>query len=250
MPKPRCYAVDDEPLALASLVRLLEESERVEVVGKTSDPEVALAEIPTVAPDVLFLDIHMPEIDGFQLLASLHRAPYVVFATAYDHHAVRAFEVNSLDYLLKPINEERLATALDRVAERLATAPPELASLLTRLSSALPAPAYLQRVGTKKGDRLVLIPVADVTHFVSEHRYTYAQTAQGRFLLELSLAELETRLDPTRFLRIHRSAIVNLQFVDQISRWFAGRVLVRLKDKCELTVSREKVAMLRQALGL
>lgn len=251
MPKLRCYAVDDEPLALASLVRLLEASERVEVVGKTTDPESAISEIPALAPDVLFLDIHMPEIDGFQLLASLQRAPHVVFATAYDHYAVRAFEVNSLDYLLKPINEERLAASLDRVAERLAAAPPaELASLLTRLSSALPAPTYLQRVGTRKGDRLVLIPVGDVTYFVSEHRYTYAQTPQGRFLLELSLAELESRLDPARFLRIHRSAIVNLPCVDQISRWFAGRVMVRLKDKNELTVSREKVAVLRQALGL
>lgn len=250
MTKARCYAVDDEPLALASLVRLLEESERVEVVGQTTDPEVAIQEISTLAPDVLFLDIHMPEIDGFQLLASLRRAPYVVFATAYDHYAVRAFEVNSLDYLLKPVNEKRLAASLDRISERLVAPPPELANLLTRLATTLPAPAYLQRVGTRKGDRLVLIPAGDVTHFISEHRYTYAQTAQGRFLLELSLAELEARLDPERFLRVHRSAIVNLQFVDQISRWFAGRVLVRLKDKTELSVSREKVAMLRQLLGL
>ncbi len=250
MRKPRCYAVDDEPLALASLVRLLGASGRVEVVGQTTDPELAIAEIPTLAPDVLFLDIHMPEIDGFQLLASLRRAPYVVFATAYDHYAVKAFEVNSLDYLLKPISEERLAASLDRVTERLSAPPPELASLLTRLSGAFPAPSYLQRVGTRKRDQLILIPVGDVTHFISEHRYTYAQTPQGRFLLELSLADLESRLNPAQFLRIHRSVIVNLQCVDQISRWFAGRVLVRLKDKSELTVSREKVAVLRRALGL
>lgn len=250
MPKPRCYAVDDEPLALASLVRLLEVSGRVELVGQTTDPEMAITEIPVLAPDVLFLDIHMPEIDGFQLLASLRRAPYVVFATAYDHYAVRAFEINSLDYLLKPVNEERLAASLDRLTERLAVHPPDLANLLSRLSGALPSPSYLKRVGTWKGDRLVLIPVGDVTHFISEHRYTYAQTPQGRFLLELSLADLESRLNPVQFLRIHRSAIVNLQCVDQISRWFAGRVLVRLKDKNELTVSRDKVAVLRKALGL
>ncbi len=131
-----------------------------------------------------------------------------------------------------------------------AAPPPELASLLTRLSGAFPAPSYLQRVGTRKGDRLVLIPVVEVTYFISEDRYTYAQTPQGRFLLELSLAELESRLNPAQFLRIHRSTIVNLQCVDQISRWFAGRVLVRLKDNNELTVSREKVAVLRHALGL
>lgn len=250
MPKPRCYAVDDEPLALASLVRLLESSGRVEIIGKTTDPERAISEIPTLAPDVLFLDIHMPEIDGFQLLASLPHAPCVIFATAYDHHAVRAFEVNSLDYLLKPINEDRLATSLDRLEQRLSAPPPELASLLSRLSHVLPAPSFLQRVGTRKGDRLVLLPVCDVTHFISENRYTYAQTAQGKHLLELSLADLETRLDPARFLRIHRSIIVNLEYVDQISRWFAGRVLVRLKDSNELAVSRDKVEPLRRALGL
>lgn len=250
MPKPRCYVVDDEPLALASLVRLLGDSGRVEVVGQTIDPQTALEEIPGLAPDVLFLDIHMPEVDGFQLLAALPRAPYVVFATAYDHYAVRAFEVNSLDYLLKPVNEERLSATLQRITERLTTPPPELASLLSRLSGAWPAPSYLQRVATRKGDRLSLIPVRDVTHFISEHRYTYAQTAQGRALLDLSLADLEHRLDPARFLRIHRSAIVNLQHVDQISRWFAGRVHVRLQDQTELTVSRDRVAALRQALGL
>jgi two-component system LytT family response regulator len=127
MPKPRCYAVDDEPLALASLVRLLQDSDRVEIVGKTTDPEVAISEIPALTPDVLFLDIHMPEIDGFQLLASLRSAPCVIFSTAYDHHAVRAFEVNSLDYLLKPLNEDRLAASLDRLEQRLAAPPPVLA---------------------------------------------------------------------------------------------------------------------------
>ncbi|MFN0062286.1 MAG: LytR/AlgR family response regulator transcription factor [Myxococcaceae bacterium] len=250
MPKPRCYAVDDEPLALASLVRLLQASGQVDVVGQATDPEVAIAEIPAIAPDVLFLDIHMPEIDGFQLLASLQRAPHVVFATAYDHYAVRAFEVNSLDYLLKPIDEDRLAATLNRLSDRLSSPAPELASLLTRLSGVLPTASYLQRVATRKGDHLVLIPVKDITHFVSEHRYTYGQTVQGRFLLDLSLVELESRLNPAQFLRIHRSTIVNLQCVDQMSRWFAGRVLVRLRDKSELPVSREKVAVLRQALGL
>lgn len=250
MPNPRCYAVDDEPLALAALVRLLNDTGRVEIVGQATDPAVALAEIPQLAPDALFLDIHMPEIDGFQLLAGLSRAPHVIFATAYDHHAVRAFEVNSLDYLLKPIDEVRLSASLDRLDQRLAAPPAELAALLTRLAGVMPSHVYLQRVATRKGDRFTLIQVSEVTHFLSEHRYTYAQTAQGRALLDLSLTELEARLDPTQFLRIHRSAIVNLQHVDQISRWFAGRVMVKLKDKTELTVSRDRVALLRQSLGL
>jgi len=247
---PRCYAVDDEPLALASIVRLLKASVRVEVVGQSTDSGLAISEITTLAPDILFLDIHMPEIDGFQLLASLPKAPHVVFATAYDHHAVRAFEVNSLDYLLKPINEGRLKTSLDRLNERLSVPPTELASLLSKLSSSFTSPSWLQRVATRKGDRLSLIPVSEVTHFISEDRFTYASTAQGRFLVDLSLTDLEARLDPAHFLRIHRASIVNVQCVEQISRWFAGRVHVQLKDKSELTVSRDKVNVLREKLGL
>jgi two-component system LytT family response regulator len=250
MRKPRCYAVDDEPLALASLERLLRASGRAELVGSQTDPALAITEVSALAPDVLFLDIHMPEIDGFQLLASLRRAPLVVFTTAYDQYALRAFEVNSLDYLLKPINEDRLAGTLARMEERLAAPPAELASLLARLGGAYAQPSYLNRVATRKGDRLALVNVDDISHFVSEHRYTYAVTGHGRCLLDLSLGELETRLDPARFLRIHRSAIVNLASVDQISRWFAGRVHVKLKDQTELTVSRDRVTALRQALGL
>jgi two-component system, LytTR family, response regulator len=244
---PRCYCVDDEALALATLVRLLRASGRAEVVGQATDPKLAIEEIDRLAPDVLFLDIHMPEIDGFQLLSSLRKVPYFVFATAYDHHAVRAFEVNSLDYLLKPVSEDRLSASLDRLIDRLA-APlsPDVGALL----AAIQPFRFLQRVGTRKGDALSLIAVQDVLYFLSEHRYTYAQTAQGRFLLELSLAELEARLNPAQFLRIHRSTIVNLQCVDQVSRWFAGRILVRLQDKTELRVSRDKVAELRLALGL
>lgn len=243
---PRCYVVDDEELALASMLRLLRETGRVEIAGHTTDPAAAIEEIRFLAPDVLFLDIHMPEIDGFQLLAVLPQPPQVVFTTAYDHHAVRAFEVNSVDYLLKPVSRERLNEALDRLAAR--TQFPPIAELLRSLAP----PKYLRRVSTTRGEHITLIDVAEVTHFMAKDRYTFACTGRGEFLIDLTLAELESRLDPTEFLRVHRSSIVNLRFVERVSRWLAGRLLVRLKDRAgtEITVSRDKAALLRQALDL
>lgn len=254
MSRPRCYVVDDEELSLASLVRMLNDVGRVEVAGSATDPGKAVEEIRVVEPDVLFLDIHMPELDGFQLLAEVPRQPLAIFTTAYDQHALRAFEVNSVDYLMKPISRERLLNALDKLDMRLVTQPdqPKLDHLLAELTRTLKPAGWLKRIASQSGESASLIDVAEVTHFVSEDRYTYACTSQGRFMLRLSLGDLESRLDPSQFQRIHRSAIVNLDFVDRMSRWFAGKLRVRLRDKdgTELTVSRHKVKGLREALGL
>ncbi len=248
----RCYLVDDEELPLASLARMLRESERVEICGSSMDPAAAVDEIRRLQPDALFLDIHMPQLDGFQLLAALPSPPLVVFTTAYDRYAVRAFEVNSIDYLLKPVSPERLWESVARLEGRLHGPSPPLDRILETVTAALRPREYLKRVGTQAGDNIALIEVQQISHFISEDRYTYACTDRGRFLIGLSLAELESRLSPAQFLRVHRSAIVNLQFVAQISRWLAGRVLVRLRnhDRTEVPVSRDKVASLKQALGV
>lgn len=246
-----CYVVDDEELCLFSLVRMLGQSGKTEVVGSSTDPTRAVGEIQALHPQVLFLDIHMPDMDGFQVLAALPTPPLVVFTTAYDQFAVRAFEVNSVDYLLKPIGCERLQQSLDRLANQVPERHrPPLDTVLASVAEALRPKGWLQRVGIQSGENTTLLDLDQVTHFLSEDRYTYACTESGRFLVDPSLGELETRLDPARFLRIHRSTIVNLRAIQQISRWFAGRVLVRLRDHTELTVSRDKVRRLRAALGL
>ena len=245
--KISCYVVDDEELALATMVRLL--GARVEIVGSAIDPVVAQQDIARLRPAALFLDIHMPEMDGFELLAGLPYTPYVIFTTAYDQHAVRAFEVNSLDYLLKPVSDERLLVALERLEQRMAL-PPE--DLLARLAEVLHGRRYLRRVSVRKAEHLEFVETSEVTHFVARDRLAFACTERGEFLLTASLAELEARLDPAEFLRIHRSTIVNLRAVQQMSRWFAGNVLIRLNDsrKTDLTVSRNKVEKLRSALGV
>lgn len=248
----RCYAVDDEELSLASLVRLLDATGRTVMVGTATDPVLAVEEIQRVQPDVLFVDIHMPELDGFGLLSELPRPPLVVFTTAYDHHAVRAFEVNSVDYLLKPITTARLAQAIQRLEQRVAQQPPDIAHLVRQLHQGLTSPSYLRRLCTQQGGESTLIDVAAVSHFLAEDRFTYAVTASGKRLLDASLTELEKRLDPAHFLRVHRSAIVNLDHVQSINRWFGGRLLLRLKGQPagELRVSRAHVQRLRDALGL
>lgn len=251
----RCYVVDDEELPLSSLVRMLHESGRANVVGYSTDPARALEEIKSLTPDALFLDIHMPDIDGFRLLQSLPQQPLVVFTTAYDQHAVRAFEVNSVDYLLKPVGQERLANALQKLERQRAATDigfSRTSEVLASVAEALKPKSWLKRIGTQSGEDVLLLDVDQVTHFISEDRYTYACTERGRFLVNVSLSELESRLDSSHFLRIHRSTIVNLQYVDLISRWFAGRIRIKLRDRnrTELTVSRDKVRALREVLGL
>ncbi|MGA9671675.1 MAG: LytTR family DNA-binding domain-containing protein [Terracidiphilus sp.] len=246
-----CYVVDDEELCLLSLVRMLGQSGRAEVVGSSTDPTRAVLEIQDLRPQAIFLDIHMPDLDGFQVLAALPNPPLAVFTTAYDQFAVRAFEVNSVDYLLKPVGYDRLQQSLGRLVSHISERHyPPLDTVLASVTEALRPKTWPLRIGIQSGENTTFLELDQVTHFVSEDRYTYACTGHGRFMVTASLGDLETRLDPDRFLRIHRSTIVNLHAIQQISRWFAGRVLVRLQDRTELTVSRDKVKELRAALDL
>lgn len=248
----RCYAVDDERLPLLSLLRMLSASGRAEVVGSSEDPAAAIAEVRQLQPDVLFLDIHMPEMNGFDVLASLRKQPCVVFTTAYDQYAIRAFEVNSVDYLLKPVGEERLERALDRIEARLGQPDADAWAVAARVIEALRTPRWLRRVPIRSGEKIVLIDIDEITHFRAEDRYAWACTERERFILSGSLADIEPKLDPERFLRVHRGAIVNLAWVKQLDRWFTGRLLLRLGDArgTELPVSRDRVQTLKQALGL
>jgi two-component system LytT family response regulator len=235
---------------------MLTTSRRVEVVGQSTDPLRAIEEIQQLEPDALFLDIHMPEIDGFKLLSKLSPQPFVIFTTAYQQHALRAFESNSVDYLLKPIEESRLLLTLDKLECRTANGIEQMALRLDeavlRVADALKRTSWLSRIACETERGISLVDVQKVTHFVSEDRYSYACTQTGRYLVNRSLSDLEKRLDPASFVRIHRSAIVNLHFVEHLSRWFAGRMHVRLRDtaRTELTVGRTSVSKLRAALGL
>ena len=238
----RVLLVDDEPLARALLRVLLSRDPGVEVVGECSGAEAA-AEIGRARPDIVFLDVQMPDVDGFQVLERLGpaRPPVVVFVTAYDQYAVRAFEVHAVDYLLKPVGEERFREALGRAKTRAAgrgAGPAEdgLAALLrdrARYPSRLLVPAH---------GRTVVVDVAGIDWIEATDYYASIHAGGQTHLLRQTLAELERTLDPARFFRIHRSAIVNLDRIREIQPLFRGDAQILLTTGARVRLSRSRRA--------
>lgn len=252
----KAYLVDDEPLAVTRLGLLLQESGRVEVVGSSSNPQQALDEIHRCRPDVLFLDIEMPGVTGFDLLDTLGEPqPLVVFTTAYDRYALEAFRVHSVDYLLKPVASEELERALAKLERILGgrEARGDIPSLVAEMRAMLarPEPEYLARVASRVGDRVEFVDVSRISHFYARDKLTFAVTPQKEYALDQSIAELEEKLPPRRWIRIHRSTLLNIDAVKELHTWFGGKLLVRLKDgKTELQVARNRTAQVKQRLGV
>jgi two-component system LytT family response regulator len=252
----KVFLVDDEPLAVSRLRRLLEETGRVEIAGTSSDPREALDQLRRIRPDVLFLDIEMPGMSGFELLDQVGEPqPLVVFTTAYDRYALDAFKVNSIDYLLKPVEPAQLDRALTKLDRILggSEARGDVGALLKQVKALLSErpPEYLARVASRVGDRVEFIEVAQVTHFYAKDKLTFAVTAAKHHALDLSIAELEEKLSPQRWVRIHRSTLLNVDAVKELHTWFGGKLLVKLKDgQTELQVARERAAEVKAKLGV
>jgi two-component system LytT family response regulator len=246
------YLVDDERLAVERLTRLLTATARVTIAGSATDPEVALAFLRATPVDVLFLDVQMPGLTGFELLERLDRDVTVVFTTAYDRYAIDAFGVSSLDYLLKPIEPERLERALDKVERFAGQARPDVRTLAREVAAHLAPARRLERVASRVGERTTVLDVARISHFTSKDKLTFAVVNGHEHVLDHTLTELETQLDARRFARIHRATIVNIGFVQELFPAVDGGVLVRLKDerKTELSVARDRVRELKQRLGI
>ena len=248
----RAYLVDDEPLAVKRLTRMLQATGRVDIVGSANDPQTALEFLRAQPVDVLFLDIQMPGLTGFELLDRLEAQPMVIFTTAYDRYALEAFDVNSIDYLLKPIDPERLDRALDKL-ERLAAQPrPDIKALAKELAVHLAPNRRLERIASKVGERTTVLDVARISHFSAKDKLTFAVVGGREHVIDYTLSELEERLDPRRFVRIHRGTVANLAFVQELFPDVDGGVLVRLKDepKTELSVARDRVRDLKDRLGI
>lgn len=245
--KLRAYLVDDEPLALERLRRLLERTELVDVAGSTSEPEEAVAALTADPPDLCFLDIQMPGLDGFEVLARLPSQPMVIFTTAYDQYALKAFGVNSVDYLLKPVEPESLERALKKVQQLRASGQfgqPDLQALLKKVTDSLREnkPAYPDRIASRLGDRLWFLNLARITHFYAEDKLTYAVSEGKAYCVDYPIIELEKKLDPKKFLRIHRSTMVNVDWIKEVATLPGGALNVRLKDgkETDLTVARDR----------
>lgn len=253
----RAFLVDDEALALKRLGRMLASTKRVEIVGTSQDPVEAVPAILAAKPDVLFLDIEMPGMNGFEMLKHLQPQPWVVFTTAFDRYALDAFGVNSVDYLLKPIEAAQLNRAIDKVDRLRSTAanPPAVAELIERLSAvaaAAHAPSYPDRIASKVGERIEFIDLAQVTHFFASDKLTFAATPSKNYAVDYTIQQLEQKLDPAKFTRIHRATLVNVAYVHELHSWFAGKMMVRLRDakQTELAVSRDRVKVLKERLGI
>jgi two-component system, LytTR family, response regulator len=232
----RALIVDDEPLARRELRRLLAAFATVEVVGEAGNIDDAAARIAELAPDVVFLDIQMPGGSGFDLLARLDRAPTTVFTTAYDQYAVKAFEVNALDYLLKPVEPERLAMALQKI--------------LAAARGPADRDAPLDQLFVRDGPRCWFVPLREVSVFSAEGNYVRMLWGRERPLLARSLSALEEKLDAQRFFRANRAQIINLDFIQQVELGDGGRLHVQLRDGPEIEVSRRQARLFRARTSL
>jgi two-component system, LytTR family, response regulator len=247
--KRRAFIVDDEALAIKRLARMLEATGRVELAGSATDPEDAVARIPALALDAVFLDISMPGLDGFQVARRLPATVMIVFTTAHDEHALRAFEVNAIDYLMKPVRDDELARALDKI-DRLrasADADAQLVAAMARIAAITPAP---ERIASRLGDKIQLVELDRITHFYAEDKLTYAAAGERNYIVDPTIAELEERYARAGFVRIHRATLVRLSAIAEVHASVEG-TRVRLADgKTELPVARDRVRALKDRLGL
>jgi DNA-binding LytR/AlgR family response regulator len=217
------------------------------IVARAANGLEALQLMDRHRPDVLFLDIQMPGLTGIEVARQAERRMHIVFVTAYDSHAVAAFERGAVDYVLKPYSAARLAESVRRVRERLGSAPPALEEVLRELAAAAQPREHLHWINASKGSEVKVITVDEVCYFQSDAKYTLVITAEGEALIRRSLRELAEQLDPAQFWQIHRSTIVNANAIAGVSRDFRGRVSVKLKSRGEkLPVSEQHEHLFRQ----
>ena len=250
----RAVLVDDEDLAIRRLQRLLRDESAIEVVGTAENGRKAIELVDELKPDLLFLDIQMPGLTGFDVIRRLRHVPIVIFTTAYDEYALQAFETSAVDYLLKPIEKARLQKALEKLrrlrpGESSGSFEQRLDLLLQSIERK-EGESRLSHIPAKIGERTLIFGVADAAYFYASDKYTFLVTNEKEYIIDRTLAELEVKLDPARFVRIHRSAIVNVDRVKEIVSLIGGRCLCRLKNPPkDLPVSRSMVRNLRQLLG-
>jgi two-component system LytT family response regulator len=234
--------VDDEPLARDKVKRFLRDESDVEIIGECGNGKEAVSAIKKLSPDLVFLDIQMPEMSGFQVLQSVGVAqmPAVIFATAYDQYAIQAFDVHALDYLLKPFNRERFRRAVERVREQIGTNDADsldkrLRALIADLKT---EKKYLERLVIKSVGRVFFLKTKEIDWIEAAGNYVKLHVGRESHMLRETMNGLESKLDPDKFLRIHRSTLVNIDRIKELHPLFSGDYTVMLQNGAELTLSR------------
>ena len=247
----RALIADDEPLARRALARMLREHDDVQVIAECGDGDTALTAVETLKPNLLFLDIRMPGLDGLDVATELYRKfnGSVIFVTAHDAHALEAFDLNALDYLLKPFTSVRLAQALQRVRERTSLSP-TLKTLESLLEGVRGREArYIARIPANRNGRIHLLGVNSIERIEAMGNYAQIYSGKANYDIRETLASLEKKLDPEQFVRIHRSMIINLDYVAEVQTWFRGGHQVVLKDGTEVRLSRYQAGAIEKLTG-
>jgi two-component system LytT family response regulator len=240
----RTLVIDDERLAREELKSVLSEILEINVIGEAQNGDEALKLIKSEAPDLIFLDINMPEMNGFEMLKKLDEIPKVIFVTAYDEYALKAFEVNALDYLLKPIDPERLAEAIEKLKKE---SDEEFESSLNpKLDRSSRTLSVEDRVFIKDGEKCYFVQLADVRMLESDGNYVKVYFDKNRPLILRSLNSFEEKLDPEHFFRANRKFIVNINWIEKVENWFNGGLQVELKSGDKIEVSRRQAIRFKE----
>jgi two-component system, LytTR family, response regulator len=249
----RVLVVDDEPLAREKIRGMADLDSEIRIVGECANGAEAIEAIQNLKPDLILLDVQMPEVGGFAVLEALkdESLPPVIFITAYDHYAVRAFEVHALDYLLKPFDRERFGAAMQRAKRQIRRESSNGldARLLALLEQLREPTRYSERLVVKTGGRVFFLNTDEIDWIEAEGNYVNIHTGKKSYLLRETISSLEAQLDPKEFVRIHRSAVVNINRIKELQPWSHGEYHVLLHDGTRLTLSRSYREKLQSALG-
>src|SRR6266487_6150569 len=249
----RALIADDEALARKFIRRMLKDDHDVEIVGECSNGKEAVAMIRKQHPDLVFLDVQMPEMDGFGVLESIgvERLPEIIFATAYEQYAIRAFELHALDYLLKPFDQARFKDAIKHAKERFRSQRQkdgrlQMSALLESIKN---KPQYLDRLVIKAGGRITFLRTNEINWIEADDKYVHLHASKARPMVRQTLSAMEAQLDPARFRRVHRSAIVNVERIAELQPLFSGEYSILLQDGTKLTLRRNYKDKLFELLG-
>ena len=243
--KINCLIIDDEPLARELLREFLQQHEDLTLIGECSKGKEAVDKIDELKPDLIFLDVQMPGMNGFDVLDEITHDPFVIFTTAYDQYAIKAFERNAVDYLLKPIDQERFKLAVDRAIGRMNTEQNNVGELLRNMKTENKT-SYDSHIFVQKSEKLINLPVDEIEHLEASGDYTILTTKNDQFVSSSGIGKLEEILNPETFIRVHRSTIININCLKEIEKHFNGGMIVKMNNGKSFPVSRTYAKLIRK----
>lgn len=246
MTKATCLIIDDEKLARDLLREYLSSIDEIELLDECAKGSEAVEKINKLKPDLIFLDVQMPGLNGFDVLDEIDHEPYVIFTTAYDQYAIKAFERNAIDYLLKPVDEERFKAAIERALKRKKMEEGRIEDLLGGLREVKPRESYDSHIFVQKSEKLFNLPIEEIIYLEASGDYTIISTKNDQFVSSSGIGKLEEIMNPDTFIRVHRSTIVNVNYLKEIERHFNGGMIVKMQSGKSFPVSRTYAKLIRK----